>query len=87
MPRTMQRTELLKLARLGAQARLATLDRERAEILRSFPGIRRAATGSLIAANGQTRRRRRGGMSAASRKAVSARMKKYWANWRKEHGK
>jgi hypothetical protein len=87
MAKTIDRKELLRLARLGAEARLDALERERKGILRSFPGIRRES-GTRSAANNQpVRRRRRRPMSAAERKAVSARMKKYWAGRRKEKGK
>ena len=81
MPRTLDRKELLRLARLGAEARLEELERERTTILRNFPGIQ-TATRSRGAANGEAGRRR-GGMSAAARKAVSIRMRKYWAERRK----
>ena len=83
---TLDRKELLQLARLGAEARLEALEREREAILRSFPGIRRGSA-TQSAANDQPVRRRRRRMSAAERKAVSARMKKYWAGRRKEQGK
>ena len=73
----MKNEELTRLARFGAAARLAELDRERAALLRVFPGLR-AAAGSDTA-GGQKRR----GMSAAARRAVSVRMKKYWAARRK----
>lgn len=82
---SLNRRELQRLARLGAQARLEQLERERALILKAFPGLEGgtpARTGR--AADGQVSRRRRRGMSAAQRKAVSARMRKYWAARRKE---
>ena len=58
-------------ARIGASIRLAQIDRERAIILKAFPGIQhdRRAT--------STRPKRQ--MSAAARRAMSAGMKKYWA--------
>jgi hypothetical protein len=67
------------LERLGAQARLSALQSEIAAIRRAFPGIGR----------GQQYRpedlapRRRKVMSPANRRAVSIRMKKYWADRRK----
>lgn len=72
--------ELQRFARLGAEARLSELELERAAILRSFPDLARRGTrgGSSAAAP-----RRRSNMSAAARKAVSVRMKKYWASRRK----
>lgn len=60
------------------------LQREEAAIRRAFPDLfgrgrgRRAA--APVAAGGPRRRR---GMSAAARKAVSIRMRKYWADRRK----
>ena len=82
---SLNRRELQRLARLGAQARLEQLERERSLILKAFPGLEGnapALTGRV--AGGQSPRRRRRGMSAAQRKAVSARMRKYWAARRKE---
>jgi hypothetical protein len=87
MAKKLEQDELLRLARLGALARLEALERERAAILKSFPGIQRGNAARTATSNDKPRRRRGGGMSSAGRKAVSARMKKYWANWRKEHGK
>jgi hypothetical protein len=79
----MERSELVRLARLGAEARLVELERERAEILRSFPDLKNGRT-TRTAAPGP---RRRPHMSAAARKAVSIRMKKYWASRRKAQAK
>jgi hypothetical protein len=88
--------ELRRLARLGAKARLDELRREEAAIRAEFPdlfrgggGTRRRRGGGRAAATagapgGATKRgSRRRRMSAANRKAVSARMKKYWAERRK----
>ena len=77
--------QLRRLARLGAMARLQQLKEEEAAIRREFPelfGGRRAAAGE----EGRATRRRRN-MSTANRKAVSERMKKYWAERRKAKGK
>jgi hypothetical protein len=80
----LSRDELQRLARLGAKSRLEELQREEAAIRRAFPDLfgrgrgRRAA--APVAAGGPRRRR---GMSAAARKAVSIRMRKYWADRRK----
>jgi hypothetical protein len=79
MAGTIDRQELFRLARLGAEARLRALEDERAQILRTFPGLR--AGGAQVASVTPVRRRRQ--MSAAERKSVSARMKKYWAERRK----
>jgi hypothetical protein len=79
-------SELRRLAQIGAQARLAELESERANLLSVFPGLRRthgrAAAAPSTATPVTKRRRRRSNMSAAGRKAVSERMKKYWANRR-----
>jgi hypothetical protein len=80
------REELQRLARLGAKSRLEELRREEAAIRKAFPdlfGVRgRQAGGGGTAGAG--RRRKRSNMSAAARKAVSERMKKYWAARRKD---
>ena len=78
----MDRADLLRLARAGAVARLAEIDQERQAILREFPDLRRAratAGGAVESEPAVGGRRRRKGMSAAQRKAVSERMRKYWA--------
>ena len=80
----LSRDELQRLARLGAKSRLEELQREETAIRRAFPDLfgrgrgRRAA--APVAAGGPRRRR---AMSAAARKAVSIRMRKYWADRRK----
>jgi len=91
--------DLKSYARHGAKARLRELAEEAKQILRVFPdlsasvdedelpvnfilrkGARKAATGAPV------RRRRRPKMTAAQRKAVGERMKKYWAARRKAKG-
>jgi hypothetical protein len=89
MPRTAGLTtdRLRELARTGADI---TLKRLRAEIIaieRTFPELalprrRRAIRRALERATKETRR-----MSAAARKAVSERMKRYWAERRKAKAK
>jgi hypothetical protein len=82
--------ELRRLAQIGAKARLQELEQERAAILRSFPGLRQLSARREPARKAATRpsaaaapaKRRRGRMSVAARKAVSVRMKKYWAQRR-----
>jgi hypothetical protein len=84
--------QLRRLARLGAVARLEQLRQEEAAIRAEFPELfgrgRRGAGRVSSAADGarEGRRRRRRGMSAAARKAVSVRMRKYWAERRKAKG-
>jgi hypothetical protein len=79
--------QLRRLARLGAIARLEQLKQEEADIRAEFPELfgrgRRAA--SVDVARPARRGRRK--MSAAGRKAVSERMRKYWAERRKAKGK
>jgi hypothetical protein len=83
--------QLRRLARLGAVARLEQLQQEEAAIRAEFPelfgrGRRGAATAAASpdkAAGGRKRRRNRTPMTAAQKKAVSERMRKYWAERRK----
>lgn len=90
MPRPSTRLtadHLRELARAGAEV---TLNRLRAEIIaieRTFPELalpkgRRAIRRTVREAARRTRK-----MSAAARKAVSARMKRYWAERRKARAK
>jgi hypothetical protein len=80
----LSRQELRQLARLGAKARLEELRQEEAAIRRAFPDLFGARAGRQSSADSGTGgRRRRRGMSAAARKAVSERMTRYWAEQRK----
>ena len=81
----LSRDELQRLARLGAKARLEELQREQTAIRQAFPELFRGSAGRP-AAGAKRRRRRSRNMSAAARKAVSIRMKKYWAERRKAKG-
>jgi hypothetical protein len=84
--------QLRRLARLGAIARLEQLRQEEADIRAEFPELfgqgRRGAGGANGAARkaAGSRRGTRRKMSAAARKAVSERMRKYWAERRKAKG-
>ena len=83
----MAKFDVSKYARLGAEARAAELRAELAEIYRAFPALR--AGGGRPAAAGAAEpgsRRRRKPMTAAQKKAVSIRMRKYWASRRKAQG-
>jgi len=89
MPRTSNLTadRLRALARTGAEVTLKHLRAEIIAIERAFPELRlpqgrRALRRSLQDATTRTRQ-----VSAATRKAVSARMKRYWAERRKAHAK
>jgi hypothetical protein len=81
-------TEKLKdLARRGAEVVVKELRAEIVAIERTFPELglptrRRALRRSVKEATRRTRR-----MSAAARKTVSERMKKYWAERRKARAK
>jgi hypothetical protein len=75
--------ELRSLALVGARARLAALQGELASLLATFPELRGARAS---AADGSFLKRKKPGrkhpMSAAEKKAVSERMRKYWAERR-----
>ena len=73
---TLSRPQLLKLARAGAEARLAELQAEISAIRRSFPELGRGKPAAKSAGASRTGRR---GWSPAQRKAAADRMKKYWA--------
>ena len=76
------RSQLLKLARTGAEARLAELQTEMDFIYRSFPDLsRKGATAPRTSQTPQPTRRRAGvrRWTAAQRKTAAERMKKYWA--------
>jgi hypothetical protein len=84
--------ELRELALVGARAKLLTLRTEIASLVRLFPELGRgsqARSGGVDV--GLTKRRKKPGrkhpMSAAERKAVSERMRKYWAERRAAKGK
>jgi len=79
----MDKTELIRLARLGAEARLQVLQSEIAQIRRQFPDLGSTVKGSAATPIKSSAPRRRR-MSAAQRKAVSQRMKRYWAAKRKD---
>jgi hypothetical protein len=82
--------EMQQLARRGAEIRLRELAAEIATIRGAFPDIRKRTDVPLPRAekrkkNGDVPKkvRKRSGWSASARKAVSLRMKKYWAAKRK----
>jgi len=78
----MAKFDLREYARDGAKARAAELEAELSRIYGAFPELRGAGARREGA---KTRRRtgRRKPMTAAQKKAVSMRMKKYWAARRK----
>jgi hypothetical protein len=75
--------DINSLAKLGAQARLTELQTEAERILRAFPDLlnRRPAAGSEVTSPRRGRKR----MTAAERRSVSVRMKKYWAQRRQKN--
>ena len=80
--------QLRRLARLGAVARLEQLKEEEAAIRAEFPELFGGRRGNGRAAKGSApRKRRRPAMTAAQRKEVSERMRKYWAERRKASAK
>jgi hypothetical protein len=86
------KVDLKALARHGAVARIEELSAEINAIYRMFPDLRggRRGTRKASAAPAEPvtpgRRSGRKPMTAAQRKAVGARMKKYWAERRKKKG-
>jgi hypothetical protein len=79
---------LRQLARVGAEVTLSRLRAEIAVIERTFPELANPARRRQVAQRAATQTRattRR--MSAAARKAVSQRMKRYWAERRKADAK
>jgi len=89
VPKTEKLTadRLRQLARTGAEVMLKRLRAEVIAIERTFPELRlpqgrRAVRRSINDATTRTRK-----MSATARKAVSARMKRYWAERRKAQAK
>jgi hypothetical protein len=83
--------DLKSYARRGAEARLRELAEEAKQLLKVFPDLSASFDEDELPLNFILRRgarkaataRRRKRMSAAQRRAVSARMKKYWAERRK----
>lgn len=87
-------SQILNLAKRGAEARLQDLKHEAEMLIEVFPHLRdsfdkdelpvsfivASRSGQLAQTEGAPKRR---GMSAAARRAVSLRIKKYWATRRK----
>lgn len=76
-------SHLLELARKGAEHRLAELRAEIAELVKVLPRLEFGAAASPSVPRQKygpaPRKRQRRKMSTAERKAVSQRMKRYWA--------
>jgi hypothetical protein len=91
--RTPDSDDLRKYAVVGAEQRLLEIAQEAANIFRTFPELRERgfmqdspAEAQQRAPEARTPQRRRRQMSAAERRSVSLRMKKYWAERRKRKG-
>lgn len=86
MPRYGVSAERMReMARAGAESMLKQLRAEVAAIERTFPELaegRKSVRRSVTRARKRTRK-----MSAAAKKAISQRMKKYWAERRKAKAK
>jgi hypothetical protein len=88
--------DINKFARIGAAVKLAELEQEIAVLRRAFPGLTASAPpvgkapGAPLVKGTQpakaARRGRKRPMSATERRAVSERMKKYWAERNKTKG-
>jgi hypothetical protein len=94
VPRLSHTDTLRAYARIGAMKRLEELRQEEASIRAAFPELFRGrgrgaapatarAAASSGTSNDEPRRRRSWKMSAAQKRAVSERMRKYWAARRK----
>jgi hypothetical protein len=85
-------SQILELARKGAEVRYQELKSEIASLVRYFPHLHERGAGQsgrfkpgknlAPAASDSAPIRKRSKMSATARKAVSLRMKKYWAERR-----
>ncbi len=80
-------SHILELAKRGAEHRYQELKAEIESLVKWFPHLRGHSGGPLAApvetVKRAIRRRRRRKMSKAAKKAVSDRMKKFWAAKRK----
>jgi hypothetical protein len=84
---TLTAERLRELARTGAEATLKQLRAEVIAIERTFPELALPRKRHAIVRSFKTARTRSRQMSAAARKAVSERMKRYWAERRKAQAK
>ena len=73
--------EMRQLALVGARARVVELKAELSALIKAFPEIG-SGTGVALSSGKRRKPGRKSPMSAAERKAVSERMKKYWAGRR-----
>jgi hypothetical protein len=78
---------LREMAKVGAEATLKQLRAEIVAIERTFPELSLRQTRRAIRRSVKKVRRQGSEMSAAAKKAISLRMKKYWAERRKAGAK
>ena len=78
---------LKELARAGADQAIKQLRAEMVAIERTFPELRLSKGRRMLRRSIDQAARRTTRMSAAARKAVSDRMKRYWAERRKAQAK
>jgi len=84
VPSDLSRDQVNQLIKLGATVRLAEIKQEEAALnaILNGSGSDKAQAQTTSAETVRRRRRRRVTWTAAQRKAVSVRMKKYWAKRR-----
>jgi hypothetical protein len=97
MARQLTNDEMQRLALLGARSRLEALQAEARRIIADFPQLRRESRrqpaeaeeirAPAASAGRPRRRRKKPAWSDEARRAVSERMKKYWASRRKTGAK
>jgi len=85
----LSRSELQRLARLGAKSRLEELRQEEDAIRHAFPDLfgGRGRGKAVDRTPVKRRRRRRGKLSAAGRAAISAAQRKRWAVIKRQRAK
>jgi hypothetical protein len=94
MPRRRKDAHLLELAKRGAEEQFRELAQELKNLVDLFPHLRDSYDPDelpvdFVIAKGSGRLKRTAAerpqrLSAGARKAVSARMKRYWREWRKK---
>ena len=82
----MKQADLHTFAALGAQARIAEIQREIDAIRKRFPAAG-GRPGASVAASAAAPARKPRNMSAAARERISKAAKRRWALWRKEKAK
>ena len=85
MPSELSRDQLSHLTKIGARVRLTEIRQERSALMAILNGTASAARPARTtpaSAEPVRHRRRRAKWTAAQRKAVSERMRKYWAKRR-----